>query len=253
MQKVFESRTSAVATEKLLGWQKPHATTVAWSYDMEAHAKMWVERYCELANKKDWAVAQSLNSLLGRQSLQEGGTGNGWRTVQSMLSDALLMLVFFGTNWKTLTFFGLYTNLLEQSRNGRNLAFDSRHPSHKWSRTVLSCGKYGSALWSGFVPRLRLCRWPSRLLINLGWILCIFGSRTLVPISWMCKMHTSVSHGSSYCFGCWFANGWNPCSWSMGCGDRSNTIFKEHTSSTGKPTSRRNPEHKSPNQVEKKR
>ena len=30
-----------------------------------------------------------------------------------------------------------------------------------------------------------------------GRILCIFGSRTLVPISWMCKRQTSVSHSST--------------------------------------------------------
>ena len=27
-----------------------------------------------------------------------------------------------------------------------------------------------------------------------GWVLCIFGSHTFVPISWMCKKQTSVSH-----------------------------------------------------------
>ena len=30
-----------------------------------------------------------------------------------------------------------------------------------------------------------------------GGIRCIFGSQTFVPISWMCKKHTSVSHGST--------------------------------------------------------
>ena len=49
---MFESRTSAGATEKLLGWQTPHAKTVGWSYDMEGHARTCVERCCELANKK---------------------------------------------------------------------------------------------------------------------------------------------------------------------------------------------------------
>ena len=48
-RKMFESRISARATEKLLGW-----------------GKKCVERYCELANKKTRAVVQSLNSLLGR-------------------------------------------------------------------------------------------------------------------------------------------------------------------------------------------
>ena len=32
---------------------------------------------------------------------------------------------------------------------------------------------------------------------NSGGIVCIFGSRTLVPISWMCKKQTSVSHSST--------------------------------------------------------
>ena len=33
--KMFESRISAGATEKLPGWKNPHAKTVVWSYDME--------------------------------------------------------------------------------------------------------------------------------------------------------------------------------------------------------------------------
>ena len=51
-RKMFESRISAGVTEKLSGWEKPHAKTVAWSYDMEGHAQKCVERYCEMANKK---------------------------------------------------------------------------------------------------------------------------------------------------------------------------------------------------------
>ena len=49
----IESRTSVAATEKLPWWEKPHVKTVAWSCDMEGHAKKCVERYCgEFANKK---------------------------------------------------------------------------------------------------------------------------------------------------------------------------------------------------------
>ena len=43
---------SMESTEKFLGEQKPHAQTVACSYDMEGHAQKCVERYCEVANKK---------------------------------------------------------------------------------------------------------------------------------------------------------------------------------------------------------
>ena len=30
-----------------------------------------------------------------------------------------------------------------------------------------------------------------------GGTLCVFGSHTFVPMSWMCKKHTSVSHSST--------------------------------------------------------
>ena len=46
---MFESRISAVGTEKL-----PYSENLrisSWSYDMEGHPKTCVERYCELANK----------------------------------------------------------------------------------------------------------------------------------------------------------------------------------------------------------
>ena len=44
--KMFESRISSGASEKLPGWQKPHAQTVASSYDMAGHAQKCVEWYC---------------------------------------------------------------------------------------------------------------------------------------------------------------------------------------------------------------
>ena len=64
--KMFESHISAGATEKLLLWEKPHAKkTVAWSYDMEGHARKCVRRYCELANKKVEQFFKVLKSLPG--------------------------------------------------------------------------------------------------------------------------------------------------------------------------------------------
>ena len=44
------------ATEKLLGWQEPHAHTVAASCDMEGHAQKCVERYFELAKQENKAT-----------------------------------------------------------------------------------------------------------------------------------------------------------------------------------------------------
>ena len=38
-QKMFESKIFAGATENYQVGKKPHAQTVAWSYDMEGHAQ----------------------------------------------------------------------------------------------------------------------------------------------------------------------------------------------------------------------
>ena len=43
-REMSESRISGTATEKLPGWEKLHAKTVAWSCDMEGHAQKCVER-----------------------------------------------------------------------------------------------------------------------------------------------------------------------------------------------------------------
>ena len=53
-----------------------------------------------------------------------------------------------------------------------------------------------------------------------GGTLCIFGSHTFVPMSWMCKKQTAVSHSSTeseiISFGHWIEIGWFACSGIMG-------------------------------------
>ena len=61
--KMFESRISAGATEKLPGWDKPRAKTSAWSYDMEGHARKCVERHYELAPPKKTEQLYKVSSL----------------------------------------------------------------------------------------------------------------------------------------------------------------------------------------------
>ena len=56
-----------------------------------------------------------------------------------------------------------------------------------------------------------------------GGVLCIFGSRTFVPISWRCKKRTSVSHSFTeseiISLDAGLRNGWTACSLSLGQGD----------------------------------
>ena len=50
---------------------------------------------------------------------------------------------------------------------------------------------------TGVVSRLRFAGYLGDSKSTSGGTLCIFGSHTFVPISWMCKKQTSVSHSST--------------------------------------------------------
>ena len=76
-------------------------------------------------------------------------------------------------------------------------SFDLRHSSHNRLPTIFHVGntakhcRWGLFQDSDFAGDLEDSKSTS------AGILCIFGSRTFVPISWVCKKQTSVSHSST--------------------------------------------------------
>ena len=100
--------------------------------------------------------------------------------VKSLFSNCLEMFVF-GTNWQT--------------RHPRlaNWHEQPQKMDKSLCQATMSCGKYCTTLQIGidFVGDLEDSK------STLGGILCIFGSRTFVHMSWMGKKQTSVSHSSS--------------------------------------------------------
>ena len=71
------------------------------------------------------------------------------------------------------------------------------HSSHKRLPTTLSCGKTAQHRRLGFYQDSDFAVDFEDSQSTLGGILCVFGSHTFVPISWMCKKQTSVSHCST--------------------------------------------------------
>ena len=65
----LESRISAGAIEKLPGWEKPLAKTVAWWRGSKMCGTI-----LRIGEQKDRATVQSLKPLLGRSSKQKGRT-----------------------------------------------------------------------------------------------------------------------------------------------------------------------------------
>ena len=92
---MFESHISAGATEKLPGWEKLHAKTMAWSHDMEGHAqKSGWKCTANWRKKKNRATLHIFQSLLGWSPIQEGRFGISWRTVGSLLTNCFLKCLF---------------------------------------------------------------------------------------------------------------------------------------------------------------
>ena len=115
----------AGASEKLPGCEKPHAKTVAWSYDMEGHSRKCVERYCELVNEK-MEQLYKVSSLYidDHQFKQEEHESVG--EISPVCSKKCIEMLVFGTNLKTRHFRGRLTSLQDQSQNGL------RHVTDDW-------------------------------------------------------------------------------------------------------------------------
>ena len=99
--KMFESRVSAGATEKIPDWEKPTQENCSVVWHGGTCSKM--RRAILWTGKQERGVAlQGFKSLLGWPLIQAGGTRISWRIVRSLLTNCLEMLVFV-TNRTILT------------------------------------------------------------------------------------------------------------------------------------------------------
>ena len=180
---MLESRISAGATEKLPCSE--NLSISSWSYDMEGHAKKCVERYCELANKIQ------LN--------------NSTKYQLHALTTIISKKIWNVYTWHVLDdpiFCGQWKNLHDRSQNG------PKHVTNDLSR-LISCihtceykqychvGNTAKQCRLGLIQDSDFAADLEDSESTSGGTLCILGSHTLVPISWMCKKHTLVSYGST--------------------------------------------------------
>ena len=154
-----------------------------------------VERWCKLANKKvEQLYKVSSKHLFGCWSIRAGRTRIISRIIRSLLTNCLEMLVS-GTNWTTshLVFSRQgcemsprYDRRLARLISGTQHTNDFRQYCHV-ANTAQHC-RLGLFQDSDFAGDLEDSKSTS------GGVLCIFGRRTFVPISWMCENRNSVSH-----------------------------------------------------------
>ena len=196
---MFESRFPRERIEKLPFTQNLRISS--WSYDMAGHAKKCVERYCDLANKTTQQLYKVSTPCIDDHHLK-------WKNWNLLENCNVYALKWFWNAyiWHELDgpiFYGQWISLHDQSqkwtkacdkRLNRLISYDHHTSEYKQychvGNTAKQC-RLGLFQDSDFAGDLGDSKSTS------GGTLCFFGSHTFVPMSWMCKKQTAVSHSST--------------------------------------------------------
>ena len=188
---VFESRTSAGAREKLptRASGKLDAETISsWSHDMEGHAKKCVERYFELANKTTQQLHKVATPCIDdHQFKEENETVVEFSTDCSQIILKCLYLARIGRLDMLCS-----VNKLARSITNWTKACDKRlarlisyiHHSNEY-RQYCKVGNTAQQCRLGLFQDPDFAGDLEESKSTSGGFLCIFGSHTFLPISWM--------------------------------------------------------------------
>ena len=196
---MFESRISAGRVEKLPFSQNLRISS--WSCDMVGHAKKCVERYCELANKTTQKLYKVSTPCIDDHHFKEEETKSVGE-LSNTCSRIVLKCLYLARIGRPDILWSV--NKLARSVTKWTKACDKRlnrliseiHHTCEYKlychvgNTAKQC-RLGLFQDSDFAGDLEDSKSTS------GGTLCVFCSHTFVPISWMCKKQTSVSHSST--------------------------------------------------------
>ena len=194
---MFESRISAERTEKL-----PYSENLSISsssYDMEGHAKKCVERYCELANKTTQQLYKVSTPCIDDHHFKEEELTSVGELSQVCSQNVLKCLYLARIGRPDILW---SVNKLARSITKWTKACDKRLNRfisyiHHTCEYKQCCYVQKNACRLGLFQDSDFAGDLEDSKSTLGGTLCVFGSHTFVPISWMYKKQTSVSHSST--------------------------------------------------------
>ena len=196
---MVESRISAGATEKLPCSENLRISS--WSHDMEGHAKKCVEQKCELANKTTQQFYKVSTPRIDDHYFKENEMKSVGELSQvcSQIVLKCLHLACIGRpdiRWSVNKLARSITKWIKACDKRLNRLISYTHHTCDYKKycyvgnTAKQC-RLGLFQDSDFAGVLEDSKSTS------GGTLCIFGSHTFVPTSWMRKKQTSVSHSST--------------------------------------------------------
>ena len=196
---MFESRISAERVEKLPFPQ--NLCISSRSHDIAGYAKKCVERYCELANKTTHQLYKVSTPCIDDHHFKEEEMKSVGELSQVCSQNVLkcLYLALIGRPdilWSVNKLERSITKWTKACGKRLNRLISYIHHTCEYKQychvgnTAKQC-RLGLFQDSDFAGDLEDSKSTS------GGTLCVFGSHTFVPISWMCKKQTAVSHSST--------------------------------------------------------
>ena len=197
-------------------WKIPCSENIrisSWSCDVEGHAQKCVERYCELAITKTQQLYKVSTPCIDDHHFKEEELKSVgelskvcWQIVLKCLYLARFGRLDIFWSVKKLAWSITKWTKARDKRLCRLISYIHHTCEYKQYCYVVKLPN--NAYWglfhdSNFAGDLDDTKSTS------GGTLCVFGSHTFVPISWMCQKQTSVSHSSTESSFLWMQDwGW---------------------------------------------
>ena len=197
---MFEPCISTGTTEKVPGC-KYHSKTVACLFDMEGHGEKCVDFFCQVPNKRTeqlYKVSSPCvhNHQIKKEELESiGELTHG----HSQIVLKCLYLSRIGRPdilWSVIKFARSVTKWRGACYRGSARLISYIHHTNDYHQFVMWVTLLSTVDWCLFQDSYLAGDLEDSESTSEG-MLCLFGSRTLVPIGWMCKRHASVSHSST--------------------------------------------------------
>ena len=197
---MFESRISAGGLEKLPFPQNLRISS--WSYDMAGHAKKCVERYCELANKTTEQLYKVSTPCIDDHHFKEEETksvGDLSNTCSQIVLKCLYLARIGRPDilWTVNKLARSITKWTKACDKCLNRLISYIHHTCEYKQ-YCHVGNTAKQLQIGTVFKTLISREILQIQNPLRVAHYAFSAgHTFVPISWMCKKQTSVSHSST--------------------------------------------------------
>ena len=198
---MFESKISAGTTENLPYSEKFGANISSLSYDMEGHAKKCVEQYSELANKTTQQLYKASTPCLDDHQFKEEELKSVGE-LSHLCSQLVLKCLHLARIGRPDILWSV--KKLARSITKWTKACDKRlNRFISYVHHTCECKQYCHVGNIAKQCSLGLFQDPDFAgdledsKSTSGGTLCILGTHMFVPISWMSKKQTSVSHSST--------------------------------------------------------